>query len=459
MRAAIYARISQDRDGLSLGVERQQSDCQRLAKEKGWQVVHTYVDNDLSAFSGKARPAYQELLKAIDQRGIEAVIVWHLDRLHRHPRELEEFIELCDAGRIKLASVSGDVDLSTADGRLMARIQGAVARKESEDKSRRIRRKHEELAELGLFAGGGKRGYGYSIDRKSIIDSEAEVIRSAADRLLAGDSLRSITQDLNRQGIRTGLGATWSPPALRNILLSGRIAGLRRFRGEIIGDAVWPPILEREQWERVCALLKDPSRRKNFGRPGKYLLSFGILRCHQCEGRLFGTWGYKPKRVRRYGCQACGGATVMAEPLERFLVEAVLYRIENVPTTPDETGDTEAQRLSRQIADDQTLLDDLARRLGQREISTSEWLAARSPVQQRLEEATLQLRDLTMATTSQSLVADAHDDEALRQRWGGLSMDRQREVIKLVLDHVIIRPGKSGVRKFQPDRVVPVWRV
>jgi hypothetical protein len=64
-----------------------------------------------------------------------------------------------------------------------------------------------------------------------------------------------------------------------------------------------------------------------------------------------------------------------------------------------------------------------------------------------------------MATTSQSLVADAHDDEALRQRWGKLSMDRQREVIKLVLDHVIIRPGKSGLRKFQPDRVVPVWRV
>jgi DNA invertase Pin-like site-specific DNA recombinase len=45
-----------------------------------------------------------------------------------------------------MATVSGDLDLSTHEGQLMARITGAVARKESDDKSRRIQRKHQELA-------------------------------------------------------------------------------------------------------------------------------------------------------------------------------------------------------------------------------------------------------------------------------------------------------------------------
>jgi site-specific DNA recombinase len=63
--------------------------------------------------------------------------------LHRQPKELEEFFELCAAADVhRLASVSGDIDLATHDGQFLARILGAVSRKESDDKSRRIMRKH-----------------------------------------------------------------------------------------------------------------------------------------------------------------------------------------------------------------------------------------------------------------------------------------------------------------------------
>ncbi|MGZ6527028.1 MAG: recombinase family protein, partial [Actinomycetota bacterium] len=47
--AAIYARISSDRDGLALGVERQLADCRELASRKGWPVAEEYIDNDISA--------------------------------------------------------------------------------------------------------------------------------------------------------------------------------------------------------------------------------------------------------------------------------------------------------------------------------------------------------------------------------------------------------------------------
>ncbi|MHB1491318.1 MAG: recombinase family protein, partial [Cellulomonas sp.] len=60
--AVIYARISQDREGAGLGVERQRQDCQALADKLGWTVAETYIDDDASAYSGKPRPAYRRML-------------------------------------------------------------------------------------------------------------------------------------------------------------------------------------------------------------------------------------------------------------------------------------------------------------------------------------------------------------------------------------------------------------
>ncbi len=141
------SRISSDRDGDGLGVRRQVEDCEALAERLGWLVVDRYVDNDISAYRGKVRPEYRRLLDDIAWHAIDALLVWHADRLHRHPRELEDFFEVIDAaGGVKMATVSGETDLGTHDGRLMARIQGAVARKESDDKSRRMKRKAEEQA-------------------------------------------------------------------------------------------------------------------------------------------------------------------------------------------------------------------------------------------------------------------------------------------------------------------------
>jgi len=160
IRAGIYARISSDREGDNLAISRQLADCEALAARREWKVVERYVDSDISAYSGKRRPEYQRMLEEIDAGVVEAVVVYHADRLHRHPRELEDFIDLCQRTDTKLATVSGDLDLSTHEGQLLARITGAVARKESDDKSRRVRRKHDELAAAGRGSGGGTRPFG-----------------------------------------------------------------------------------------------------------------------------------------------------------------------------------------------------------------------------------------------------------------------------------------------------------
>ena len=55
MRAAIYLRQSKDPDQTGLAVDRQRIDCEKLATERGWTVVRTEVDNDMSASSGRRR--------------------------------------------------------------------------------------------------------------------------------------------------------------------------------------------------------------------------------------------------------------------------------------------------------------------------------------------------------------------------------------------------------------------
>ncbi|MGQ1796990.1 recombinase family protein [Kocuria oceani] len=66
-RAIIYARISQDRTGAGLGIERQFTECVEFAEQHGLQVVERLADNDISAYSGKRRPGYQELLDVPSQ--------------------------------------------------------------------------------------------------------------------------------------------------------------------------------------------------------------------------------------------------------------------------------------------------------------------------------------------------------------------------------------------------------
>lgn len=139
VRAAIYCRISQDREGAGLGVDRQRQDCVKLCEDRGWEVIAVYEDNDLSAYSGKRRPGYETLLGTVRAHSVDVVVVWHTDRLHRSPRELEEWIVAVETAGVMTATVkAGELDLATSSGRLVARMFGAVARHESEQKGERI---------------------------------------------------------------------------------------------------------------------------------------------------------------------------------------------------------------------------------------------------------------------------------------------------------------------------------
>ena len=80
---------------------RQVEDCRRLAETLGWEVAQEYVDNDLSAYSGKRRAAYEQMLTDLADGLRDAVICYHVDRLTRRPLELETFVATVDAAGVR----------------------------------------------------------------------------------------------------------------------------------------------------------------------------------------------------------------------------------------------------------------------------------------------------------------------------------------------------------------------
>src|SRR5579884_3389761 len=108
MEAGIYCRISEDREGAGLGVERQRADCEALVHQRRWRVVDVYVDNDLSAYSGKPRPEYRRMLRDVEAGRLGAIVAWHTDRLHRSPREFEELMGRCDRHKGRAETVGAE---------------------------------------------------------------------------------------------------------------------------------------------------------------------------------------------------------------------------------------------------------------------------------------------------------------------------------------------------------------
>jgi site-specific DNA recombinase len=463
VRAAIYARISKDATGEGLGVERQLTDCRKYAADRGWTVAEEYFDNDISAYQGKRRPAYQRMLEDIEAGQRDAVIVYNLDRLTRRPRELEEFTDALQAARVTdLGVVTGDISLGTNDGLLMARILAAFAANESARKSERLKRKARETAEAGKPNGGNLRPFGYEKDQLTVIESEAAAIREVAARYLAGESLGSLTTWLQDNGVLSVAGLPWRTGTLRQTLTNPRIAGLRAHNGEIVATAVWPAIVTPAQHEQLVATFARKAQ-SNRRAPRRYLLS-GMLRCAKCGNKLYSS---ARRDTRRYVCMSgpdhggCGHLTIVAAPVEEWIAEAVLIRLDSSAMADALAGRVEADdrhaTLVAELQSDQAQLEELALIYSSKAISAAEWMKARQSIEARIFNTNRQLSQITGTNTLDGL---AGNGRALRASWDSLNLSRQAAIVAAVLDYATISPGTGGGRReVDPNRILPSWRL
>ncbi|MFK4226181.1 recombinase family protein [Streptomyces sp. NPDC019890] len=159
-RAVIYARASLDAPGEGPSVERQLEACRQLCELRGWAVVDERVDNSISASTGKERLAWKSVLAMVEAREVDLIVAWHIDRMTRSMLDLEELILLAENAGVGVATASGDLDLTTDVGRMVARILAAVARAEVERKGARQKLANAARAAEGDVHFGGVRPFG-----------------------------------------------------------------------------------------------------------------------------------------------------------------------------------------------------------------------------------------------------------------------------------------------------------
>jgi DNA invertase Pin-like site-specific DNA recombinase len=373
MRAGLYVRISRDREGLEAGVDRQEADCRKLAQSRGWQLTEVYSDNDTSATDRrKVRKAYRRMLDDLREERLDAIVAYSSSRLYRRARDLEELVALVEARHAEIATVaSGRIDLSTADGRMMARILASVDQAEAERIAERSGRAKAALKEQGRWLGGGVRAFGYERVKDArgkvthrIKRDEAAVLGRLARRALAGDSLTSLARDLNERGITTATGKRWQPSRVRRVLTTSFSAGLHA--DGTSGD--WPAILTPDQHLLLVARFPAP-KGVGRGRGGRmdrrYMLS-GLLVCSECGKKMLHSGSSYRCQLRNGGC---GRVQIKDRVIESIVKDAVWNRQsiweaiaaeEGVTTPTDDTPDVLVEELHAIEARRLALSDDYA---------------------------------------------------------------------------------------------------
>ena len=480
----MYLRQSLDRDGNELAVSRQRKDCAALCSEKGWRATE-YLDNNKSASNGKERKKYQQMLKDIAAGEVDAVVVWDLDRLHRQPIELEHFMKLADDKRLRLATVTGDCDLSTDNGRLFARIKGAVAMSEVERKSARQKAASRQMAEDEGRPWWPARPFGYDADRDPVTGrwwtvrkdpvtkrvtavntiykhpTEAKLLKAAYTAFNAGAKLGSIADAWNATGVKTPLGNKWRASQVRHVLLAARNAGLRDYNGQIVVDkdgnpkkGTWPHIVTEEVWRQAVRRLADPKRKSGNAPPGrKYLLS-GIVRCGRCGHTL--TSMRTAQGRHNYICQGgCRKLSRNGPKIDEIITEAVIRRLSRPDAVdllrpPGPEVDTEALREERHALNDR--LDQLGKQFASAPAAFKQ--SALTEIQTRLDEIEDLLADPGKVVIYDGVIG-AKD---VRKAWDNLDLGRQRTIVDALVTITVQPVGKGRGAVFDPDAIDVVWK-
>nr|WP_176445463.1 recombinase family protein [Blastococcus mobilis] len=457
--------MSRDREGAGLGVDRQRQDCMDLAERLGWKIIGHHSDNDLSAYSAKPRPGYRALLDDLEEGRADAVVVWHTDRLHRRPVELEHYIDVCDPrGVITQTVKAGPLDLATPSGRMVARMLGSAGRYEVEHLIERQQAAKLQAATSGRWKG-GRRPFGYEADGVTIRKSEAAEIRRVTDDLLAGMSLHAIARDWNARGITTSTGGVWKPTEVRKLLARPRNAGLMEHRGEVVGRAGWPAIVEEPLWQAVRAMLSDVSRRTTTGNARRWL-GGGLYLCGICGAALrattAGTGGLGRGHAPAYRCEQGAHVVRRCEPLDDFVEHILIERLSRpdaadlarTPTTVD-TTDLHVERLAIQAR-----LDELVDRFAAGHITGQQMERGSATLRSQLEDL-----DRQLAAAAGASVLDGVVGGDAAEIWPILDLSRRRAILDTLMCVTVHRtrrgrpPGwRPGDSYFDPRGIEIAWR-
>jgi site-specific DNA recombinase len=486
--ADLYLRLSDLRNEEAL--DGREDKLRTEAGRLGWAVHRVIVENDLtpgangngrsrpaSAFKRKkvrlpdgtcalrtVRPGFRSMLDDLTGRAVTAVLAEDLDRLLRQPRDGEDFLDAVEMSGATARSLSGSLTLTrggTDNERMIARITAAVASKSSADTARRVAAGRERWA--GKSYSGGKRPFGYRPDPDApqyhrtllVVDEEADLIRQAADSILAkAISLKAVARDWRERGVPTVTGAAWTPSTVRDVLLKPANAGLTVHPAtrELI-DAPWPAILDRDVWERLRDELTDPERKTSPGNEPRWLVS-KIARCGTC-GALTRVNGVAAGRAA-YVCDTGGHLKRAAARVDELVAGRIIWRL----SQPDAAGllappprpgidtsalNAEKRQLSKAAVEKRDLHTEGL-------MTAAELRSDLRKIKDRLDAIGVQLH-----ASNQADPLPEFRDRPADVVWDSLPVARKRAVIRLLADITFAPVAPSGP-KFNPESVRITWK-
>ena len=499
VRAAIYLRISLDREMDGLAIERQREDCWKIARDRGWTVVEEYVDQSKSATNKqKRREAYDRMCEDYVRGRFDAIICWDLDRLTRQPRQLEDWIDAAEDHGLRLVTANGEADLDTDAGRLFARVKAAVARSEVERKGKRQHRAHQQRAEMGKPPT-GVRPMGYD-GKGEIIEDEANVVKLIYKSFLIGASLKAIaaalsgkkgesipyipkmtcrkrTLAIERNVRREAEGkptkplppdAPWNPASVLGILRNPRYAGYstytpveklkegnrrRTWYAQILrdenGDPIpgdWEPIVDPETWWGVQEKLNDPERITNRSGTERKHLGSGIFLCGECG---------RPVRSHSRAYRCAGHIMRGREQIDDYVLDAVGNRLLGKDLLSVLVKD-ESPRV-KEIGQD---IEEQRGRIKRAESDYDEELIEARDLKRIRDKAEAEIKKLEEERSkilAPSYLGDILDAPDPREAFMAADLARKRKVIDLLCE-VTLHYHPSGKKGFDGSDVDIKWK-
>ena len=466
----VYARVSRLKrdEKRELSTEGQIAVCRARLNDLGLPVGKVLVDPGRSAWNPSVeREAWDELMHRLEAGVSGGMIVFDLERFSRQPKDGERMIELAVAGLLVLDSES-EYDLTTPNGKKSFRDAINAAAYYSDRLSTRVRRGMRLKAIAGQPMGNHQR-FGFELDRVTVREDQAEVIREATRRLLNGETRAAVISDFNDRGILTRDGHRWGEPALTRLLTReincGRITSVDPKTGvkAVVGRLPGKPIVSEEDFDRVSAVVV--SRRR--GRPNSphYLCSsFAICGRPSCGHTLHGRTRkdlrpYPDGSVTRsYWCNPSAGGCGKTEIDQQALDAAVPTLIIEILSDSRNAGEieaaareiaSEATRLDSEITEAETVAEALAHRLGRGEITLTRYDVAVKPLDEqiaRLKDKRDALPDPPPRPPPEAPQPTEASPEQWKHRWKDADNKGKRDLLKKALrgKHLVIAPAERG---------------
>ena len=485
--AAVYARVSSDRQDVDLSVAAQLRALRDYADRNGFIIVRQYVDE---AESGRVadRPQFRRMIDEGSRANapFEVILVWKFSRFTRKREHAVAFKSMLRKKGIRVVSITEHAD-DTPTGKLMEAIIESVDEFYSENLAQEVVRGMRESASRGFWVA-PQAPYGYrkvhvqdGVKKRPVLELDSPydaIVRRVFTMALQGSSILDITKTLNAEGVSSPDGKRWMKTSVHRLLgneaYTGTLVwgvGAKDNAPPVRVEDAFPSIVSQREFKKVQRLLKSKAPRVTHPRrtASPYLLS-GILTCQTC-GKALSAAEAKGGRYTYYVCHSllkrgsgeCATPRLNAKRFERLIVDQIRQHILTESNMRDlvkmvnEEMDSVIREQQERVEAADAELTDIRRRMDRlwelvekTDLTTEEILPRirhHLDNQERLEQAADEARSILVLRRAS--VQDVERIAAYAREMSDFLMESEstetKAFIRSFVKEIAVRPGKAVI--------------